>query len=276
MSVPSGIGFRRKTGVPAPGPQVLDHELTAADDAGCTGHRVFLDPIERDGVGLVHALGRVEDQGNTRGRPHRDLAARGDIRLLPAVDKVPRLGEKGLQAPAVCEEMDPPGKVGTHGDQRAGLVRGRLKMHRAKIVRATEVPWRRRGDLPVVPPEPRHLVGKATVHRNDVGVGDRQKLPPPLHLTAAFAARIPEGPLRSGLGKVPMQPRPIPCRDRGDQGQDLAGRALPIDRWSMRARSPARGTEPDDSTWPPPVASGKVLARRQSGHMSPQAAANEE
>src|SRR4051794_33049679 len=84
------------------------HQAASGQPTGTALNRVLLHPGERRRVPLADVLKRVEDQRRGFWSEPCDLAARQDIRLLPAMHHIPRLPEQLPQTAAVPHHVDVP------------------------------------------------------------------------------------------------------------------------------------------------------------------------
>jgi len=142
--------------------------VSTIEPAVGSSERGSLEPRERGRVAFPDVLQRQECERGVVGDPFRDLKARNDVRLFPAVHRVPTPSKQRAKLRTVREQLRGTSEIGAHREGRRGFVGERRESH------ATEIGVIRfrcdTRDLPVGRSDARHLVGEAAVQTDDVGV----------------------------------------------------------------------------------------------------------
>ena len=138
-----------------------------------TGHHAAFEHADRERILLADVLKRRRHEPRRTLNEPRNLCRRNDVRLLPAVNQVPRLPQQRMQLPTVHSKMRMGSKTDVERDHRAGFIGDRLELDVPEI--ATKPRRRSRGHVPLAPTDTRHLVSQPPVLSHDVGVTDRQQ-----------------------------------------------------------------------------------------------------
>src|SRR5271168_4768996 len=99
----------------------LHYQLPATHPSGAAIDAILFDRGKRLRVVLRDILRRPEDQRDSARGPPRHLAACGNVRLLPAVHKVPRLAQQRADSKAVNKHMKASGEMSRYGFDVAWL-----------------------------------------------------------------------------------------------------------------------------------------------------------
>ena len=137
---------------------------------GATEYRP-LNPVERRRIAFDDVLKGGEDERHPERCSPGDLCGRCDVRLLPAVDEIPRLLQQPGQLGPVQHRVHATAETNRNRDDPAALVRAGLCRMPPEI--AAEPQRRDRGHVPF--PKARQLLRQTAVQADAVRMADRQQ-----------------------------------------------------------------------------------------------------